>query len=109
MGAKEKASKVYKKILTVDKENPNATLALAELYQDQGESIKYLRSMSGVFSNPKVDIDLKIKEIVPYIKEVSESKDQALKMEAIKLTALLTQTHPEEAKAFSVQPNTSKP
>ncbi len=102
MGAKEKASKVYKKILTIDTENPNATLALAELYQDQGETVKYLRSMSGVFSNPKVDIDLKIKEIVPYIKEVSESKDQALRMEAIKLTELLTQTHPDEAKAFSV-------
>jgi len=102
MGAKDKASKVYKKILTVDPENPNATVALAELYQDQGDTDKYLRSMRKVFANPEVDIDLKIKEIVPYIKKVSDSNDDALKMEAITLTELLTKTHPEEAKAYSV-------
>lgn len=102
MGSKEKASKIYKKVLELEPENPDATLALANLYQTQGETGQYLRSMRPVFSNPDVDIDLKIKEIVPYIEQVSQSKDEALRAEAISLTQLLTDTHPEEAKAFSV-------
>jgi len=102
MGTKEKASKIYKKILEREPKNPDATLALANLYQTQGETNQYLRSMRPVFGNPDVGIDLKIKEIVPYIKEVSESKDAALQAEAINLTQLLTETHPDEAKAFSV-------
>jgi len=102
VGAKDKASKVYKKILEIEPENPNATIALANVYQTQGETAQYLRSMRPVFGNADVNLDLKIKEIVPYIKEVSESKDDALKAEAISLTQLLTETHPDQAKAFSV-------
>jgi len=102
VGAKDKASKVYKKILEIEPENPNATIALANVYQTQGETAQYLRSMRPVFGNTDVNLDLKIKEIVPYIKEVSESKDDALKAEAISLTQLLTETHPDQAKAFSV-------
>lgn len=102
VGAKDKASKVYKKILEIEPENPNATIALANVYQTQGETAQYLRSMRSVFGNADVNLDLKIKEIVPYIKEVSESKDDALKAEAISLTQLLTETHPDQAKAFSV-------
>ncbi len=102
MGNKDKAAKVYKEILKIDPEQPNATLALAEMYEDKGDTANYLKSMQGVFSNPDVNIDLKIQEIVPYIKLVSETQDEAVKKEAIRLTEILTATHPGEAKAFSV-------
>ncbi len=102
IGKKDKAVAVYKKILTIDPEQPNATLALAEMYEDKGETANYLKSMQGVFSNPDVSIDLKIQEIVPYIKLVSETDDGFVKKEAIRLTQILTETHPNEAKAFSV-------
>ncbi len=101
-GDMDKAREVYKKVLTLDPNEPIANLAIAENFHAEGQNAEYLHALQSIFSNPDLNIDVKIQEIIPYISLVGESQDEKLATEAIALTRLLTEAHPEEAKAFAI-------
>ena len=101
-GDSEKAKATYKKVLALDPNEPIATLAIAENFHAEGQNAEYLHALQSIFSNPELNIDVKIQEIIPYISLVGEAKDEKLEQEAIILTELLTKAHPDEAKAFAI-------
>lgn len=101
-GEKEKATEAYKEVLKLDPENDIANLALAQSFKASGDDTQYLKSLQEIFSNPEIDIDVKIQELVPYTEKVGSSNDEAFKKEAIGLAETLTKTHSSEAKAFSI-------
>ncbi|MBI5914236.1 MAG: tetratricopeptide repeat protein [Bacteroidetes bacterium] len=99
-GEKEKATAVYKEILALDPNDARAKIALAE--ESKGsDDIRFLNSLKPVFENPNTDIDLKIKEIIPYINRLSESGDKNLGNTLLALASLLETVHPNSAKTYS--------
>lgn len=101
-GDKKKSQEVYKEILEIDPEDAIANIVMAEAFKKGGEELKYLNSVTELFKNPSINIDIKVKELFPYIKKASETKDDALKAKILELGKTLTEVHPEEAKAFSI-------
>lgn len=93
---------VYEEILEIDPEDAKAKLALAD---DKGRNNRANDGLAAqlrpVFEDPEVDIDLKIRRIMPFIQEVANSGNRQMADELLQLTEILEQTHPNEAKAFS--------
>lgn len=102
IGEKEKATAVYTNILKLDPENAKAKIALAGEMKKQGEDASYLSSLKPVFEDANVDIDVKIKELIPYVHKVAQTGDKALSDSAMELANILTDVHPENAKSYSV-------
>ncbi len=102
-GQEEKAKQYYKDILAIDPENSRAKLALASTEKQAGDDIGYLKSITPVITNPGIEIDIKIKELIPYVLDFSKTKDTLLGNTLVELNKQLVKTHPKEAKAFAIQ------
>ena len=101
IGKRDKAMNIYREIIDIDPESSKAVMALAgEKAPKEGEAA-YLTSLTPVFKQIDVDIDIKMARIIPFIQEVANKGDQILADEILKLTTVLEEVHPNEAKAFS--------
>lgn len=96
----EKAVEIYHKILEFDTENPFANLSLADYYKKEGNKEKAFEYLKKAYQNPALDIDTKVKILLSFY-AVTE-RDSTLKGEAYELCNIITQAHPQEAKAFAV-------
>jgi tetratricopeptide (TPR) repeat protein len=98
---KDKATELYKKILEKEPDNAQALLAMADLGAQAGNGQQTLESVKKVFANPNVDVDTKIKILFPYLQYWDIQKEK--KQDAFELAAILTATHPEDAKGYSIK------
>jgi tetratricopeptide (TPR) repeat protein len=96
-----KAKDVYKEILRLDPDDARANIALAGEAKG-GDDIRFLNSLKPVFENPGVEIDVKIKEILPYVTMLAEQGDKSLGTTLLGLTSILERVHPGDAKTWSV-------
>ncbi len=95
------ARKVYAEILRRNPSDPIAQLAVVQ--QKKGSpDITYLTSLQPLFADPKISIDAKIKEILPFFDKLDAGKDETLTQKMLELGDLLEKTHPNEAKAWSL-------
>lgn len=94
----EKASKVYQEILEKDPQNPYANLSLYDYYKKKGENEKASIALKKAFASIELDIDAKMKILLSYY----STKDSELKKEALDLCQILVNTHPKEAKAYTI-------
>ncbi len=102
VGEVDKAQSTYQKILEIDPDNPGATLALADVLKASGDDVSYLNSLRPIFEKEEINIDIKVKELIPYIRKVADTGDKNLAMVALQLSDILETNYPDEAKGFSV-------
>lgn len=102
IGEKDKAEKVFQKILTLNPDDAQANLAVANANKNENNETSFLNALKPIFQQEDVDIDLKIKEMIPHIQKVATTGDKKLADAAIELAQILTEVHPNEAKSFSV-------
>ncbi len=95
------AKKEYSKILEIDPNDTRAKIALASSSKGGSKDVAYLQSLKPIFEKGDLDIDYKIKELMPYISKVVENNDTELANTALELTDILARVHPNEAKSFS--------
>ncbi len=95
------AKKEYSKILELDPNDTRAKIALASSSNKGGKDVAYLQSLKPIFEKGDLDIDYKIKELMPYISKVVETNDLDLANKALELAETLSNVHPNEAKSFS--------
>lgn len=98
---KDKASDIYNKVLAIEPDNARALLALSDLGVQSGNTQQSLDDLKKIFANPKVDIDTKVKILFPYLQFWEVKKDH--KQDAFDLAEILTQTHPDQAKAWAIK------
>jgi tetratricopeptide (TPR) repeat protein len=103
IGMEDKALEYYRQIIAINPDDTRAKLALAGSQKAEGNTPAYLQSIAPVISNPAVDIDVKLEELIPYVIEYSKTKEPGLGSALIETVQQLVTTHPKEAKAFSVQ------
>ena len=102
IGETKKAKEVFQKILQIDPSDAQANIALANSNQGEGSDANFLSVLKPIFLQEDVDIDLKIKEMIPHIQKVANTGDKELADAAIELAQILTEVHPNNAKSFSV-------
>jgi tetratricopeptide (TPR) repeat protein len=101
MGDKVNAKKVYEDILRRDPDDPVAKLAVMDKEKSSSDAA-YLASLKPLFSDPKVSIDAKIKEILPFFPKLDKGDDAALTQNLLELGALVEKAHPDDPKAWSL-------
>jgi len=102
-GQEEKARQYYRDVLVIEPDNSRAKLALASTEKAEGDDVGYLKSIGPVITNPAIEIDIKLKELIPYVISFSKTQDPVLGNALLDVTGQLCKTHPKEAKAFAVQ------
>ena len=97
----DKAKETYQKILQRDPQDARARIALAD--QDRGtDNMAFLNTLKSVFENPAVDIDTKIKEILPLVNQLADTGNRQLGTALLGLTSILERQYPGNAKAHAV-------
>ena len=95
-----KPMKYTRKYFELDPTNGNVHLSLADYYRSIKDNAKSFDELQLAFSNTNLDIDTKVKILLSYY-TLSE-KSGELKEQAYTLLKILTKTHPNEAKAYTM-------
>ena len=101
-GMEEKALETYLRIAENDPDNPYIQISLSDFYRKRGDQEKSCEHLKLGFANPYLDIDTKVQILLVYF-TVNESCDEQKEEEAEELAGILVKTHPEDAKAYSIQ------
>lgn len=101
MGDKANARSVYQEILAIDPNDKVARLAAVDKSKSSSDA-DYLSKLKPLFADPKVSIDAKIKEILPFFPKLDAGADQALADNLLELGAAVETAHPEDPKAWSL-------
>ena len=102
IGEEDNAKKIYQEILQSDPDDAQASIALVTKGSSDNGGSELLTSLKPIFKNSSVDIDVKIKQMIPYIKKVAATGDKKLADDAIELSKILVEVHPKDAKSYSV-------
>jgi tetratricopeptide (TPR) repeat protein len=100
IGDQANAQKTWEEIARRFPNDPLASRALAT--QQTGTDTEYLSSIRPLLADPRVDMDTKIKKIIPFLSKIEGNKDPAFSTTFQELGAILEKTHPEDAKAWSI-------
>lgn len=103
-GAPDQAKDVYLDILEIDASDAKANLAMANDFKEKGNHLRYLNAIKPIFQKEDVSIDVKVKKLFPYIKMPAEERETAGLIDVVmELGDILTEVHPDEAKAHSIK------
>lgn len=100
IGEQANARAVYAEILRRNPDDPEAKLALLDNGANASE-IARVQALQPLFADPRVPIDAKIKELLPYFEKMKPGVDPALAGALLSLGAALEKTHPDDPKAWS--------
>jgi tetratricopeptide (TPR) repeat protein len=95
------AEGIYESILKMDPNDARANVALAEKLKEKGDFPGYLRSLKSIISNNQASLDVKIAEVLPYLKMYRENPDEALLNELISIADILEKVHPDDPKVYA--------
>lgn len=90
------------RILLLDPDDEEAQLDIFLLSNKSPDRNDFLRTLRPMMSNPHVPIDVKIKELMPFVTEHAVSGDSLLGTQLISLMDNLVIAHPNEAKAHAI-------
>ncbi|PUZ28060.1 hypothetical protein DCC81_00820 [Chitinophaga parva] len=95
------AKKAYEYILTRDPNDTHALIALATYARKAGDYNTYLVYLRRAFASPDFSIDEKVAYVYPYLQ--MSTVDTSKLREALGLTDLIVEAHPNEAKAYALR------
>lgn len=102
IGKDKNAKATYQKVLTIEPDNPDATIALAGDVTKPGNEAAYLIALKTIINSPDVDIDTKIKELIPYVTQMSNDAEDPDNKSLLSAIELLQNVHPNEAKSYAI-------
>ncbi|MBK9566511.1 MAG: hypothetical protein IPO37_15505 [Saprospiraceae bacterium] len=91
-----------KKILEIDPYDNDAKLGLLLLNKGKGTRDDYFASLMPLISNGDAPIDIKIKELMPYVQKHAVTADTILGNQLISVCDKLVIAHPDDAKSHAV-------
>lgn len=100
IGQEEKALEVYRKIASIDPENPFIHVSMADLYRKNGQDAMAYEQLKLGFANPSLDLDTKIQILLSFftIEEFYNTKKEIV----LELVTSLIEAHPDDSRALSI-------
>ena len=102
IGKEEKARDIYRQILDINPNDSKANIALASNFREEGQDQQFLNSISSILENPEVHVDVKIKEVLPYVEKLGDNPDAELSSRLVGIVTTLERLHPGEAKVYAL-------
>lgn len=99
-GKTDKALEVFKKLKTLDSDNPLIHLSLADYYEDAGKYDEAFEERKAAFAHPELDIDNKIQMLLNYYR--ASSPGEKLNERSYELLDILEKTHDDDPKTFAM-------
>lgn len=99
-GMEEKAVDIFKKIIEIDSSNAQVYFSLAEFYREKKDFDQSYIYLKKAFQNPYAPIDSKVGVLLSFY-DLSE-RNEALKKQGFELCQILIETHPDDAKSYSI-------
>lgn len=99
-GRTDKALEVFKKLKTLDSDNPLIHLSLADYYEDAGKYDEAFEERKAAFAHPELDIDNKIQMLLNYYQ--ASSPGEKLNERSYELLDILEKTHDDDPKTFAM-------
>lgn len=91
-----------KRILEIDPNDNDAKLALIILSDKKGSKDDFLVTLYPLINNPDAPIDMKIKELLPFVQQHAISGDTILGRRLTEICDKLVIAHPNDAKAHAI-------
>ena len=101
IGDEAAARRTYEDILRRNPEDPVAKIAVLQKSKNSSDA-DYTAKLKPLFADPKVALDAKVKELLPFFPKLDAGNDAALTQNLLDLGATLENTHPEDPKAWSL-------
>lgn len=101
-GNRQAASEIYTKILEIDPSDTDANLnILSQPGTTKEYGNAYLMTLLPLIKNQSIGIDVKIKELMPFLNSLTKSTDLDFAESLKEVGSKLALTHPDEAKAHA--------
>ena len=91
----DKAFEVLKKLAEIDPSSSSVHLTLADFYIKKGDTENYFKELEIVFLSSKIDVQIKIKKLIPLLQSLSE--DTTLFPKTLQLCETLISVHETHA------------
>src|SRR5690606_4688683 len=101
-GMTEKAKFYYEQILKLEPTDLNAQIIMMDNENGKMNTSAFLLSLIPLLHNKDIQVDVKIKEILPFVEEHAASPSVEWQEALLQVGESIANTHPNEAKAHSV-------
>lgn len=102
-GKKDKAVSIYKKVLTMDPDNPRANLVMLTEGIASNEDSHYLKAVMPLIENTSIPLDDKIKELIPYVQQMNGDPSSEENIQLLKASNKLIKMYPKDGKVYALQ------
>lgn len=101
IGDEAAARRAYEEVLRRNPNDPVARIAVMQQTKSSSDA-DFAAKLKPFVADPKVALDAKIKELLPFFPKLDAGKDPALTQNLLELADLLGKTHPDDPKSWSV-------
>lgn len=103
IGQSENAKKTYERLLSIDPNHSKANLAISKTKTNSksGNTSEYLLSLMPLIENMDIDLDSKIKELMPHLSTMQKGEPSIEPLDQI--TEKLISLYPQEAKTYALR------
>ena len=92
------ARKYYEKALSIDTKNAQANIEMAEIFRQEGDTLRYLTALSAVFDDPQQSPVAKIKVLEPLVNDLLENNRADRLEQVFSLSQKMVTVHPSNLK-----------
>ncbi|MCS7036795.1 MAG: tetratricopeptide repeat protein, partial [Saprospiraceae bacterium] len=93
---------VYEEILRIAPDDETAKMALLAERKSGGSVVADLQALRPVFQDPKISMDSKVKQVMPYFSQMAKGLPADAVALLLELGDIAQKTHPDDAKAWSL-------
>lgn len=101
IGDEAAARRAYEEVLRRNPNDPVARIAVMQQTKSSTDA-DFAAKLKSLVADPKVALDAKIKELLPFFPKLDAGGDPALVQNLLELATLLEKAHPDDAKAWSL-------
>lgn len=102
-GDEKMAQATWNKVIEIEPDNPDANFAIMSSDIDQADNVNYLRTIVPLIENKSIPLDEKIKELIPYISDMSNDPNEPDNVQLLKLADKMVRMYPNEAKTYALR------
>ncbi len=102
-GNTKKAMEIWKRVIEIEPDNPDANFAILSSDVDSGSDQQFLSAIKPLLESNSVSLDDKIGALIPYVQKMNSDAADPQNIELLKVTDKLVRQYPNEAKVFALR------